>query len=131
MADGVDGTGSVIAHNRADEESPNQSLPTKYEKAGNGKCEPRHGGVAVQPDELGISGKVLNQAKVCFVISVRKEPANMRPPQSTLCGRMGIFRLVCMVMVMPMVSRPPEWPLLHCQAAHEGKNELKGPAGLE
>jgi hypothetical protein len=44
---------------------------------------------------------------------------------------MSIFRLVRMLMMMPMVSCPPEGAFLHCQAAHERKNELKEPAGLE
>src|SRR5215469_3989506 len=131
MAYRVDRKGAVIAHNRAHEKSPDQSLPTKREKAGNGKSKPRYGGIVVQPHEFGISCKVLNQAKVCFVMSVAQKPANMRPPQSTVRGRMSIFRLVRVLMMMAMVGCPPKRTLLHCQAAHKCKTELKETAGLE
>ena len=125
VREGVDGAGAVEEDDGADE-APDDELSAGGAEAGMRVPEPRadavehhadeerHEGVeAVEEDEFGIFGEVLHAVVIGGEIARAGDPADVRPPEAVLPGRMGIRLLVRVLVMVPMVGRPPEGTALH------------------
>src|SRR5271170_7148116 len=87
--------------------------------------------VFVQPSEFGEFGEVADVVEARFVVTVGKNPADVRPPKAEQGGRMEVVFLVRIAMMMPVMSGPPEHSFLRGRHRHPGDDELKPAAGLE
>src|SRR5207245_5544233 len=86
--------------------------------------------VPVQPAQLRITAPITDDRPVGFFVVPGQNPADVRPPETINARRMRIFGRIRMAMVLPVVSGPPERPLLHGAASETSQDELKPAAGL-
>ena len=87
--------------------------------------------IAVQELELWKPHQVLHQFPVGVLEAVTEYPSHMGIPESPLNRRVQIFFAVGILVVMPVMCSPPEWPLLCRGGTDKGQDKLKKPAGLE
>lgn len=128
----------------ADEKAPNQhlaagsarvrskvlpgrakSIEHDSEKDGNDQVK------AVQEDQLGIFGQILYLGIVRREVTAAGHPADMRPPEAAEAGRMNVFVVVGMLMMMTMDGGPPQSAALHGGVAQSGEEELRQAGGVK
>ncbi len=140
----VDGEGRVVGEHGADHPAPDEHLPAVRAGAGPGAADPvteeeqahvgsdRHHRVEAveeaQLRELREIGDVLDPRAV---VAVGEEPEHVAPPEAVLHRRVRVLGLVRVLVVVPMVGRPPERPALHGARAHEREHELHAAPGAE
>ena len=126
----------------ADEETPDKHLPAIRVETGRvglqvgAETEQRERELgrddcvkAVQEDQLGKLVQVADLRVVRREIAAARYPAHVGPPEPVDMGGMGVLGLVGMLVMMPVVVGPPEWPALHRGPAAEGHDELHRPRG--
>lgn len=131
MAEGIDGKGRVIQDHRAQAETPEHPRPAGDQVAGDA-CECRRDAVIfVDEDQLRELGQILHPLRIIVTVVRGQDPAHMRPVEALLLHRMDVILLIRMLVMMAMMSRPPERALLRRHAAQKGQHKLKPAGGLE
>ena len=127
----------------ADEEAPDKQLgavglehgrrvfqiAAESEKAGGKKCGD-HNVKAVQPDEFGVFGQILDLGVVGGEVAPAGDPANVRPQKTVDVGRMRILWFVGVLVVMPVMVRPPQRSALNRGAGPECEEKLAEAGGV-
>ena len=139
----VDEAGAVEEDDGADE-APDEELPAGGAEGGMRALQPSARAVercaeqqrderveAVEEDEFGILGEVLDAAVVGGEVAGVGDPAHVRPPEAVLPWRVRVRLLVRVLVVVPVVRRPPERAALDGRGAERAKQELHEPRGLE
>src|SRR5271169_5650910 len=83
----------------------------------------------VQPTKFRVLAEVFDQVEISGLVLITHDPTHMRPPEAALQGRMHIFFLIGIPVMMAMKSRPPKWSLLQSGAADPCQEELEGTTG--
>jgi hypothetical protein len=137
VAEGIDGEGGVIKDHRAKAEAPEEihhaahgcSSHQETEKKGDDGQEERWDDVVpVNENELRKLGEILHALSIILVIIRSQHPADVGPVKTLLFDGMDVILLVGMLVVVPMMSCPPERTFLSGHTAQPGQDELE-PAG--
>ena len=91
---------------------PEERSPSAEEENGRGKKGRGHPVKAIQPAQLGKLAEVLDEAPIVGVIFVGDDPADMRPPEAALPGRVDVALVIRVAVMIAVVCRPPENTLL-------------------
>jgi hypothetical protein len=87
----------------------------------------RHEVIAVEPAKLGVAGEVAHPLELRRVVAAGHDPAHVAPPEAALHGRVDVVGPIGPSVVVAMMGRPPERPLLRRRPAEEGEEELEPP----
>ena len=81
--------------------------------------------VFIQPNEFWIFRQVFDALAVVFGIFIREDPADMSPVETMLFHRVHVFGVVRVLMVVTVMGRPPERPLLSSHPAKISEAKLE------
>ena len=98
---------------RTDAEAPDRQSPATDDKEYRRQQNRRQQIEAIDPAQLGIAVEVSDQLRGGVVVAVRKNPADMCPPEAEARGRMEVFLSIRVAVVMPVVASPPEHAFLY------------------
>lgn len=112
MAERVDKKSGVVENHGAHTEAPQESWQPSKPPAGKRQDERRNKVVSVQEHKLRILDQVFHAFGIKRFVIRGQDPAHMRPIEALLLHRMDVFRLIGMLVMMPMVSRPPKCAFL-------------------
>ena len=138
MRERIDARSRVKQNRGADEKSPDEQLPRRdaerrekfTQKMSGGEQrdgeEKRHERIkAVQENQFGKFREVADMGIVRGKIPRAGNPADVRPPESMLLGRVGILLFVRMFVMMAMLVTPPQRAALNSGRAKHGKEKLR------
>jgi len=127
----IDGESAVPEERGAEEETPGKQRQTTDEKHTDGERGWRNEVILVQPAKLGKFGEVADVVEARLIVPIRKNPADMGPPETEKRRRVEIVFLIGVTVVMTVVSGPPENAFLRGGHRHPGDDELEPASGLE
>ena len=122
--------GRVVRQHAAHEEAPDQAAPAADEEAQPGQDEGRQSMIPVEPTQFGVAAQVLYQPPVRCAGGRGQDPADVGPPKAVADGGVQVLGRVRGAVVVPMLRRPPQRPLLGCATPQPGQHELERPARL-
>src|ERR1700739_1311060 len=100
----IDGEGAMPEKNGTQAETPSEEPPAAEEVHSEAKNGRGNDVVFVEPAKLGKFGEVADVVETRVVVLVRKNPANVGPPETEERGGVEIFLLVGKAMVVAMMS---------------------------
>ena len=152
----VDGVSAVVKHHGGDEKGPHQDLQAgmpvtaklkphgvprrlpaqrmhqaSQAETGASKSDVDRHLVFVEPDQLGKFLQIAHITAAGRQGVFGGEPEHVRPQKSPQGGRMQIFLMIRMHMVVTVVGRPPQGAPLHAGQAADGHQALHRTRGAE
>src|SRR6516165_2330224 len=127
----VDGERAVPEQRRAQTETPGEQAPAAGQPQSDAEERRRDEVILIEPSELGKLGEVADVVEARVVVTVREDPADVRPPEAEERGRVQIQLLIGEAMMMTVMGSPPEHALLRGRHGQKSQSELKPPAGLK
>ena len=126
VAEGIDREGGVIEDHGAEAEAPEEVSKSTHcsachEEAKNEGCDGKSHRwdevVLVNEDEFRELGEILDAFSVILIVVWGKNPAHVRPVETLLFDRMDVVFLIGMLVMVAVMSGPPECTLLSRHAA--------------
>lgn len=131
MTGGINQECTMIEEDRADQEAPNNAAPAIDPVAERCDRQARHPRENfVEQPEFGILLEVFHGAVGTLPESTGDHPAHVSPPYRSDDGGMRIVLRVRMLVVVAVVSSPPERTFLQGRATDPGEDKLEPAAGL-
>src|ERR1700741_2409773 len=127
----IDGEGTMPEENGAQEEAPEKHSPPADQPERNREDRRRDEIVFVEPAQFREFGEVADVVEARFVVPVGENPPDVRPPETEERGRVKIFFLIGVAVVVTVMRGPPQNALLRGGHGHPGNDELEPTAGLE
>ncbi len=108
VGEGVDREGSVPQQNRAEHEANEQPRRAECRKNHCSECCWRYPPIAIKEHQLWVSGEVGDSVEVRGLVFGGEEPPHVRTIEPVLSRRVAIVGLVRELVVVAMMSRPPQ-----------------------
>ena len=115
----------------ADTEAPDETGPAGEQEHEHAEGDTRHVLVPVEPHQLRVGGHVLDDLVRGLLVPWAHDPSNVCPQEPAKRRRVDVFLDVREAVVVPMMARPPERPLLNARLGPERHQELERPRRLE
>ena len=139
----VDAEGGVVGQHRAEAEAPGQQLAARGAQLRrvdrqvvaqhvqpHGQGQRRQRVPAVQKAQLGVFREIGNALQLRLGVLGAHDPADVGVEQALHGGRVDVLRLVGILVVMPVMGRPPQRAHLGRRAAEKGQDELEHAPGF-
>jgi hypothetical protein len=139
----VDAEGGVVGQHRAEAEAPGQQLAARGAQLrrmhgqevaqhvqAHGQGQRRQRVPAIQEAQLGILGEVGDALQLGLGVLGAHDPADVGIEQALHGRGVDVLRLVGVLVVVPVMGRPPQRAHLGRRAAQEGQDKLEEAAGL-
>src|SRR5438105_592370 len=120
MGQGIDRKGAVPQQDRRQDESPEECRVAANREDRCAKQNCGHSVIFVQEPEFRKLLEILHAAAVIFTVLGRKNPSDMRPPDTSAYRRMEVLRGIRVAMMRAVMRRPPQHAHLHAGLSEKG-----------